>query len=311
MSTDATDKGTSWFKITFTLVVSGTEGVTDVIGNSCIRVAAWLPTGPSGPDAKTSCWWLRPAAARLLRALATGLDDAGEVFQSPIPGRLLTKTQCMYLSKSSPCFSLMKRKITVGLLWLLRLSLFISLCLSFPCSKDSFNVYVNSSTHPLSSSTEKKYVTETSVVNLVLLCNLGVFILLTMFTLAATLLIINLKRHTLHMGSNATGSRDPSMEAHLGGIRAISCLLILYVFSAVALFLSLSVTDAHSYWNILCKIIMAAYPAGHVLLILGNPGLRRAWKRFQCRVHIFTYQGRLCGWNPQSTWSKQLGLFLT
>lgn len=88
----------------------------------------------------------------------------------------------------------------------------------------------------------------------------------------------------------------------MGGDRAISYCLIRYVFSTVALYLFLSVFDANSSWNILCKIIMAAFPAGHsVLLILGNPRLRRAWKRLQYRVHIFTYQGRLCGWNPQST----------
>lgn len=124
-----------------------------------------------------------------------------------------------------------------------------------------------------------------------------------MFTVAATLLIIALKGHTHPPHTKPRGSRDPSTEAHMGGVRAISYFLIHYVFSTVALNLFLSVFDANSSWTILCKIIMAAYPAGHsVLLISGNPRLRRAWKRFQYRVHIFTsYQGRRCGWNPPST----------
>ncbi|KAM7120005.1 LOW QUALITY PROTEIN: taste receptor type 2 member 39-like [Molossus nigricans] len=177
-------------------------------------------------------------------------------------------------------FLKLKRRSTGLMPWLLWLSVFVALGCSMFFSHGVYSVYVNDS-FPIcsSNSTKKKYFAETNMVNLLLLSNLGIFMPLVMFIL----LITSVRRDTLPM----TPARDPSMEAHMGAIRATSSFLVLYIFNAVVLYLYMSnIFDRNSSWNILCEVIMAAYPAGHsVLPIQDNSGLRRT-KWLQSQAHL-------------------------
>lgn len=191
---------------------------------------------------------------------------------------------------SCPLFLKLKWRISGLMPWLLWLSVLFSLTSSILLGKDIYTKYCNNSFSISSSNfTKKLYFTETNVVNLAFFYNLGILIPLILFILAATLLIVSLKKHTLNMENNANSSWDSRIEAHIRAIKETTYILFLYIFNAVALFLFASNIFANnSFWNILFEIIMAAYPAGDsVLLICDNPGLRRTWKQLYLQIHRY------------------------
>ncbi|KAM6201829.1 LOW QUALITY PROTEIN: taste receptor type 2 member 39-like [Rhynchocyon petersi] len=188
---------------------------------------------------------------------------------------------------SYPLLLKLKWKISGWMPWLLWLSVLKSLAFSAFFCMDIYTGCCRNSSIPSSDSIEKKHFTKTGMVTRALLCNLGILLPFSVFILAATLLIVSLKRHTLHMKSKATGSGDPSMQTHKEAIKSISYFLILYIFNAISLFICMS-DVTHSAWTILCKIVMVAYPAGHsALQILGNFNLRRGWKQLRYQAHLY------------------------
>ncbi|XP_068959165.1 taste receptor type 2 member 7-like [Petaurus breviceps papuanus] len=102
---------------------------------------------------------------------------------------------------------------------------------------------------------------------------------LSLSTISFSLLFLSLWRHTQQMQLNATGSRDPSIEAHVRAMKAVSSFLILILLYYMGYFLNYW---SHSKVNsklvsILSMSIMLLYPFGHsVILILWNSKLRQA-----------------------------------
>ncbi|XP_004608384.1 taste receptor type 2 member 40 [Sorex araneus] len=306
VSSDVPDREQPTFQTIFILLISGLECAVGVIGNGfiaaihgtawarrrrvplCDRILLFL----SVSRILLQIWMMVENTYSLLLWRAYSQNTVYTLFKVILMflnyanlwlAAWLNVFYCLRIAHfTHRLFSLLRRKVVALMPWLLRLSLLACLCFSLPFSRDIFQVYANSSVPvPTLNATEKKFFYETNLAGLVLLMYLGICVPLVLFVLAAALLILSLRRHSRLMRSKASGSRDPSMEAHLGAIKALSYFLVLYILNAIALFLSMSnLLGPTSTWNIVCKVIMAAYPAGHsVLLILSNPGLRRAWKR--------------------------------
>lgn len=101
------------------------------------------------------------------------------------------------------------------------------------------------------------------------------------------LLILSLWKHTRKMQLNATGYRDPSIEAHLGAMKAVVTFLLLFVIYCLAFLVATS-----SYFMpetelavLVGELIALIYPSTHsFILILGNHKLREASLRVLWKV---------------------------
>ncbi|XP_068959167.1 taste receptor type 2 member 7-like [Petaurus breviceps papuanus] len=103
------------------------------------------------------------------------------------------------------------------------------------------------------------------------------FIPFTLSTISFSLLIFSLWRHTRQMQLNAMGSRDPSTEAHVQAMKAVSSFLILFSLYYMCFYVNFLAEDDNILASMLSTLIMLLYPFGHsVILVLWNSKLRKA-----------------------------------
>ncbi|NXM32417.1 T2R40 protein, partial [Oxyruncus cristatus] len=193
-------------------------------------------------------------------------------------GAWLSVFYCVKVASFTQSFFIWLKKRIVNLVpWLLITSLLCSFTAALPFAWGVYSVH-NNFTAPfaMANSSETGVTRKDSVTLLILLSNAGIGLPLLPAVVSNILLIRSLWIHTRQMQSNASGYRDPSLEAHMSAIKSVCSLLIIYIIYFICLlllmynsFLALSIGKS------MCLVVMAACPAGHsVVLIWSNPKFR-------------------------------------
>ncbi|NXU38621.1 T2R40 protein, partial [Drymodes brunneopygia] len=188
-------------------------------------------------------------------------------------------------------FIWMKQRIARLVPWMLLTSLLCSFTAAIPFAWDAYIVHSNF-TAPLSmtNSSAMKITRTDSLTLLIYLCNASIPLPLILSVVSSVLLIQSLWIHARQMHNNASGFRDPSLEAHISAIKSICFFLIFYIMYFICLLLLLCNTfSLLSDGESLCIAVMDACPVGHTMvLIWSNPKFRelpaRIWHHINCHV---------------------------
>ncbi|XP_069461365.1 taste receptor type 2 member 40-like [Ambystoma mexicanum] len=111
-----------------------------------------------------------------------------------------------------------------------------------------------------------------------------------MVLLSCLLLIWSLFGHAKKMRKNSTGFQNHHMDCHLGAVRTVTSLLLLYAsFYLAAMAILSGLVPSSGAGNVLCYLTAVMYPAVHsLILILGSSKLkeasRRAIRRLRCQA---------------------------
>ncbi|XP_014917266.1 taste receptor type 2 member 7 [Acinonyx jubatus] len=186
-----------------------------------------------------------------------------------------------------PLFLWMKWKIDSAipkiLLGCLAFSVFISLVVSENLNDDFRScVKVKKKTNI----TVKCRVNKAQYASIKICLNLLTLFPFSVSVISFLLLLLSLWRHTRQMKVSATGCRDPSIEAHVGAMKAVISFLLLFIAYYLAFLVATS-----SYFMpetelavMIGELIALIYPSHSLILILGNNKLRQASLRVLWKV---------------------------
>uniref|UniRef100_A0A8C0QWA0 Taste receptor type 2 n=1 Tax=Canis lupus dingo TaxID=286419 RepID=A0A8C0QWA0_CANLU len=197
-------------------------------------------------------------------------------------------TSCLsifYLLKianiSHPFFLWLKLKINRVILGMFLMSFLTCIIISVSLNEDFWDPFkVN---HKENITWESKVSKIPSAFKLFIL-NLGAIVPFVLCLISVLLLLFSLFRHTRQMKLYATGSRDPSTEAHMraGAMKTVtSFLFLLFVYYGASLLVTFSYLMKESKLAVMFEEIIATlYPSGHsLILVIGNNKLRQAFIR--------------------------------
>ncbi|KAL9867475.1 taste receptor type 2 member 40-like [Geothlypis trichas] len=211
-------------------------------------------------------------------------------------GAWLSVFYCIKVASfTQPFFIWLKLRIARLVPWMLLTSWLCSFTAAIPFAWNAYSVHENiTATSSMTNSSARTATRKGSLGLLILICNAGIGMPLIMSVVSSILLIWSLWIHTRQMQNNASGFRDPSLEAHMKAIKSVCSLLIFYVAYFIAFtFLLYNLFLRFSTPKSICIAVMAACPTGHsIVLIWSNPKFRelpaRIWHHINCSVRITT-----------------------
>ncbi|NXB60615.1 T2R40 protein, partial [Struthidea cinerea] len=205
-------------------------------------------------------------------------------------GAWLSVFYCIKVASfTQPFFIWMKQRIARLVPWMLLTSWLYSFAAAIPFASDVYMGHDNFTAHlPMANSSAMRTTRKDNLTLLIYLCNAAISLPLILSVVSSVLLIRSLWVHTRQMQNNASGFRDPSLEAHTSAIKSICSFLIFYIIYFICLLVLYSrVFSPLSDGESVCIAVMAACPTGHtIVLILSNPKFRelpaRIWHHTKC-----------------------------
>ncbi|XP_069470022.1 taste receptor type 2 member 7-like [Ambystoma mexicanum] len=204
----------------------------------------------------------------------------------------ITTWLCLYycvriVNCSWPPFLWVKEKFSKMVPWLILYSTIVSLAISLPRIWDFLRVTSANSTLNISSnSTPTNQMTDSSS-NILFVTHLTVSLLaFTGMVLSAVIIITSLHMHMKKMARGSDGFRSPQTDAHLGAIKTVSLLLILYIlFYTSQSFLILRVVKRGEKAYIACTCVVSIFPTlNSLILIMGSSRLKNGL--VQALLHV-------------------------
>ncbi|NXB26352.1 T2R40 protein, partial [Rhagologus leucostigma] len=207
-------------------------------------------------------------------------------------GAWLSVFYCIKVASFTQSFFIwMKQRIARLVPWMLLTSWLYSFTAAIPFAWDVDGVHDNfTAALPVTNSSAMRTTRKDSLALLIYLCEASTALPLILSLVSSILLIRSLWIHTRQMQNNASGFRDPSLEAHMKASKSVCSLLIFYVIYFIAfIFLLWNFFLQFSIEKSICIAVMTACPTGHTMvLIWSNPKFRelpaRIWHHTKCHV---------------------------
>ncbi|NXF25440.1 T2R40 protein, partial [Rhodinocichla rosea] len=207
-------------------------------------------------------------------------------------GAWLSVFYCVKVASFTQSFFIwLKLRIARLVPWMLLTSWLCSVTAAIPFVWDVYSVHENiTAPSSMTNSSARTTTRNDSLDLLILLSNASTALPLVLSVVASILLIQSLWIHTRRMQNNASGFRDPSLEAHMKAIKSVCSLLVFYVIYFIAFtFLSYDFFLRLSTPKSICIAVMVACPTGHsIVLIWSNPKFQelpaRIWHHTNCHV---------------------------